>query len=179
MEITSQEKINFSYIFICAYENIVNLIKPIHNSLNDLFKGANNNNSELIFSMYKIFKQKFKDKKSIKIKDTHRLLVDISIFSKQDLELLIKLSKIRNDIGHESLNIYFDENISYDYFKLEDLLNLYNKLYNKFLNLIIKKDLIELNKILNIYVFNHKSLIELLNKLLPNKKFENIISIFK
>jgi len=108
MEITKQEKINLAYIFISAYENIVNLIKPIHNSLCDLLKGINNDSSDLIISMFNIFRENFKNKKTIKIKDTHNLLVEVGIFSKANLNTLISLSKIRNDIGHESLNIYFN-----------------------------------------------------------------------
>jgi len=175
MEITKQEKINLAYIFISAYENIVNLIKPIHNSLCDLLKGINNDSSDLIISMFNIFRENFKNKKTIKIKDTHNLLVEVGIFSKANLNTLISLSKIRNDIGHESLNIYFNENISIDYFKLEDLLKLYKILYNKFLNLDIENNTFKQNKILNEYISNHTSLVLLINDLLINLKYQNLI----
>ena len=177
MEITTQEKINLSYLFISAYENIVNLIKPIHNSINDLLKGATIDDSEIILSMYKIFKEKFTNKKTLKIKNTHRLLVEIGIFSKEDLKILIMLSKIRSEIGHENLNIYFNKNINFEYFKIENLLKLYKKLFERFSKISIKKDAVELNKILNENKLNYELLIKLINELFKDLKFENIKTI--
>lgn len=177
MQITNQEKINLSYVFISAYENIVNLIKPIHNNLSDLLKGVNKNYNDLIFLMYKIFTEKYKNKKILKIKDTHNLLVDVNIFSNEDLILLIKLSKIRNAIGHESLNIYFNENINFDYFMLEDLLKLYKKLFNKILTILEIDATFQSNKILNEHKFNYQSIIILINNLFTNSSFYNLTNI--
>ncbi|MBQ8425927.1 MAG: hypothetical protein IJX17_07945 [Clostridia bacterium] len=184
MEITSQEKINLSYIFICAYENIVNLIKPIHNSLSMLVKknsSKNNidsiNSNDLIISMYKIFKEKYKNKLTLKIKDTHRLLVDVNVFSKEDLALLISLSKIRNDIGHESLKIYFNDKTTYSYFKLEELLMFYKKLFLKFSSIFNDEFNDKISEIKSSNNLDYLSLNSLIKNLLNNKKFNNLNSI--
>ena len=180
MEVTNQEKINLSYIYICAYENIVNLIKPVHNSLSMLVKNESTKsrldsfNNNLILSMYKIFKEKFKNKTTLKIKDTHRLLVDVNIFTKDDLTLLISLSKIRNDIGHESLKIYFNDNISYSYFKLEELLIFYKNLFLKFSNVFNNEFDNEIKSSNNL---DYISLNFLIKTLLSDKKFNNINNI--
>ena len=178
MKITNQDKINISFIFISAYENIVNLIKPIHNSLSELLKGSSEIYNDIIFSMYKIFKEKYNDKKTLKIKFTHRLLVDVGIFSKEDLESLIKLSKIRNDIGHESMNIYLNKNIGYEYFMLSDLLKLYKKFYNKFSTILIKENLFESNKIFSKHKFDYECFVQLIDDLLIDLKFKEIKDIF-
>lgn len=177
MKITNQEKVNISYIFISAYENIVNLIKPIHNSLSNLLKGFSDNNSELILSMYKIYKEKFKEKNTLKMKVTHKLLLDVNVFSEKDLEILIMLSKIRNNIGHESLNIFINETITYEYFKLPELLSLYKKLYNKFSEISEKEDSYQSTQNFNKYKLDYLNLISLISYLLNDLKFDELKKI--
>lgn len=179
MEISNQEKIYLSYIFISAYENIVNLIKPFHNTLSEIIKGSSDVNNDLIISMKNIFIEKFNNNKSLKIKDTHRLLVDVNLMSKQDLELLIMLSKIRNNIGHESLKIYFDEKITYDYFKLEDLLKLYKTMFNKFSIILSNEKNSNLQTILNENNLNYSSLSLMIDNLLTDFKFKDVKNILK
>ena len=178
MDITSQEKVNISYVFISAYENIVDLIKPIHNALNDILKGSNSVNNEFIISMHKKFNEKY-NSKTLKMKYTHRLLVEIGLMTKQELEILIKLSKIRNDIGHESLNIFFNESITYDYFKLEELIKLYKSLLTKFKDCFIGK--IRNNELLNFNLLDCKYayLKNMVEILLSNSKFNTIKQHFK
>lgn len=176
MEITNQEKINISYLFISAYENIVNLIKPIHNLLSNMIKGSNESESELIVSMYNRFIEIYGKNKILKIKNTHRLLVDVGVFSEQDLSVLIKLSKIRNDIGHESLQIYFN-NVSYEYFCLEELLGLYKKLFNKIKELIIDKKINDLITFYEIQTNSYSSLSMMLKSVFFDPKFKNLENI--
>ena len=176
MEITSQEKINIAYIFISVYENIVDLIKPIHNALCDASKNSVDIKDDFIISMYEKYKAKYNNK-AIKIKNTHRLLVDANFMSNDELEILIKLSKIRNYIGHESLSIYHNESINYEFFMLADLLKLYKSLFNKFTAKLLIENSEKNQKLFNSHNSKFIYLSEMIKSILSDTKFETIKSL--
>ena len=169
MEITNQEKVNIAYIFISAYENILGLIKPFH-----LFFCESLTSDTYEEKATSILRTKFKDKKTLKMKDSQELLVELDLISQDDLNLLIELSKVRNDIGHESLQNYFNDDVGFDYFKLDKLFSLYKAMLKKLTKEFIIDNPDKIKDCLETYNINYSSLVFMVNDLLKDSKFNEV-----
>ena len=172
MKITKREKVNICYIFLALYENIRVFLTPFYNSLNEQFRKRKGNDN--LFDLK--FKEKYKDydkKQSLKTNEIHEILEEIDLLTSNDKDKLKELSEIRDNIAHNTLNLYFDKNIEFEYFKLDELVDLYKNIFKKICEETISDNPDFASKALQVYNYNILEMATLISELMRNSKFDN------
>lgn len=179
MELTKQEKVNLCFIFLTAYEYIFDFLKPFNNRINNLFNGSDKSNDSLTEALQLKYKERKKICKSIKLTETNDLLCRVDLLKKEDIELLKNFVDIRNQISHESYRLYYDNNVDYEFFKLEDLLHLYKSIFLKITKEFLIDNPDQIKEILLFNDINRDVLKTIINELLIDSKFNKLKSIFE
>lgn len=172
MILTQEEKVKISFIFISAYENLLELIRPFQTQFNKQLTAKDGN--VITSAMQKEYSNLVKSNKTLSMEDTYDLLVKLDFLDKNDLDIFRQLKLIRNDIGHRSMSIYFDENFDFKYFRLNDLFQTYINIYKKVTSEFINDNPSETKECLHVYNLNYISLVIMVDELLKDTKFSEI-----
>ena len=182
MDLTFQEKVNLSYLFISMYEKLMELYKTYYFPIIDGMNRKKENPTPRDIRIRNYIIQEYGEKQKLKDKERFELLTKTSILSPEEDKLRVDLSKIRDKIAHDSVSIYFDEAIKLDFFRLDEMIVLYQVLIAKMCNFVIlkacktKQQKEEVLK--QLYIINVGKIKIMSQQLLIDSKFDKVKELF-
>lgn len=170
MKITKQEKVNLCFFFLSAFEKMDECIEKYYmNIIDEIYHDKKSPVGAVLRSKYK--------KENLKQKDKFEILMDIGVLTVEENKKISELADLRNDIGHESGRIYFDESIELESFKLEEMISLFKIIIAKICNVALESCCAtgsRPNEILKLYLKNVMGLKIMFDDLLKDKKFDTL-----